>query len=58
MVLGPIISNEYRQLASQLDVGEKRLSPRTPGGNLMDQCSKHDTPSALQATSPTSRGTI
>lgn len=31
MVLGPIISNEYRQLASLLDVGETCSSPRAPG---------------------------
>jgi hypothetical protein len=35
------------------------LSPRTPSGELMDQCSdRHDIPTALQATSPTGRGTI
>ncbi|ABG98820.1 hypothetical protein RHA1_ro07054 [Rhodococcus jostii RHA1] len=33
--------------------------PDTPDQqHLKDQCSRHDTPSALWATSPTSRGTI
>jgi hypothetical protein len=58
VVFGPVVSNEYGQLASLLDVGDTCSSRRTPGGNLMDQCSKHDTPSALQMTSPTNRGTI
>ena len=34
------------------------LSPETPSSSLMDQCSRHDIPPAVQGTSPASRNTI
>ncbi len=39
VVFGPVVSNEYRQTRSLARCGETCSSRRTPGGNLMDQCS-------------------
>jgi hypothetical protein len=56
---GPVITNEDHQSPPFLNPAADQpvSSPRTPGGELMDQCSdRHDIP--LQATPPTGRGTI
>jgi hypothetical protein len=61
MCFGPVITHEDHRsppfLRVQLSIN--LFEPEAPGGNLMDQCSnRHDIPSALQATSPTDRGTL
>ena len=56
----PVIADEDHRSPPFLRFFAQPISSlKTPGGDLMDQCSKrHDIPAALQATPPTSRGTI
>jgi hypothetical protein len=58
MVLSPVVPNEDRRLAFWsvwVNLFEPKDTRRQPNGSVLY---RHDTPQALQATSPTSRGTI
>jgi hypothetical protein len=57
MGLGPIHPNKDH-LLSPLTRIEPNLSLEAASSPLMDQCSKHNIPPAVTATSPTSRGTV
>lgn len=58
MGLGPIHSNKDHPVASHSSDQHPQLSLEVASSPLMDQCSWHDIPPAITATSPTSRGTI
>ncbi len=56
MIFCPVVTDE--QHPGRLPSPWWFASRRATSGDLMDQCSEHDTPSALTQPSPTSRDTI
>jgi hypothetical protein len=59
MGLGPVHSYKDHSVATFQLVGSAlAVSLEVASSPLMDQCSRHDIPPAITATSPTSRGTI
>ena len=59
MGLGPVHSYKDHSVATfQLVGSTPAVSLEVASSPLMDQCSRHDIPPAITATSPTSRGTI
>ena len=56
--LSPVHSYENHPVASRSSKPAPAVSLKAASSPLMDQCSRHDIPPAITATSPTSRGTI
>jgi len=58
MVLGPVITNKDHQSASPFPITDIGRAEGHPAATSWISARRHDTPSALQAPSPTGRGTI